>query len=162
MSFGLDPANETYTQIKDTVHDSGILEGLGKLGITLPTSFRAGKGYVDLAGVATDTKVAVIDEETGQPLKFDAKEQFLALRVGLEGAAIGGSALSVTLGLASTSTGTIQEALTSALGDLDTVGGGLTPAARGGVVGTYPYLVALVQNSGAYLSGKVDVSFMTL
>ena len=156
----IDVANKGYTKVQDTVHDSKVLDGLAKLGITLPTSFRAGKGYVDLAGVTSGQNVAVKDKETGQPIKFAEGEQFLALRVGTLGTPFA-TALSVTAGLATTQGGAIVEPLAVAL-SVAHLGASLAPTARGGVVAASPqHLVAKIEATGI-TSGEIDVAFLTI
>lgn len=160
--MNLDPTNVTYTQIRDTVHDSSILEGLGKLGITLPTSFRAGKGHIQLDDVTATggQNLPIIDDESGQPLAFAEGDQFLALRVGVEGSPTV-TALSVDVGLGATSASAISEQLATAPAAA-TLGASLAPAVRGGVVGaSNKHLVSRVYVS-ALGAGKVDVSFLTL
>lgn len=147
--MSVDPTNQAFTKITDTIYDSKVFEGLVSLGI-LPKQFRVLKGT---ATPLTAGVYAVLDESDNQIL-LTAGQQILTIVAYPSTALAGGTTLQ--LGLSATATGAAGQVLSAATALATINTNGIDNSVFGYIVGaTNKYLT--VTGVGTHTAGVLDV-----
>ena len=170
MSFPRDPANESYTKVRDLSYDSKLALGLQHLGKFTP-DFGAVRGTVVFdSSVAASTNLVylpVLDKATGEYIVLSPGDQLLSLRVSqLVGFQTPANVTGVQVGIATAYNAAPYRWFTDVASGTYLASNDLIASTRQAFVpvtgAAESYLVAAVNLAVAQTSGEIDVAFLKL
>jgi hypothetical protein len=177
----LQPGNEQYTKVQDSVYDSKVLLALSKSNV-IPKTLRTFRSTINLVGQASaSTVVYPLEDEDGNQIQLYPGQQIILQRADPSTAIAASSGvinvnLTLNVGVGNTTTA-LDSTLTSAVGQINTIvngtGLGLTGVALGhGAVVQQPntagdpcYLLASVvlgATTAAISAGKLELFIMVV
>lgn len=152
--MSVDPTNQAFTKITDTIYDSKVFEGLVSLGV-LPKQFRVMKGTATPLAFGSPS-YAVLDS-AGNQIVLSAGQQILNLVAGKGTTLASGGSATLQLGLSPTATGTVGQVLSAATAYTTVNTNGIDQSVFGYIVGSTNTYLTVTVGTANITSGTVEI-----